>query len=57
MFIGPDFKESREVKRLAEQCEYDIVKCIIDAKPKNGKVIPLTSKAFSQFEGLFFVYL
>jgi hypothetical protein len=57
VFIGPDFKESREVKRLAEQCEYDIVKCIIDAKPKNGKVIPLTSKAFSQFEGLFFVYL
>lgn len=57
VFIGPDFKESKEIKRLSEVCEYDIAKCIVEAKPKNGKVIPLTSKSFGQFEGLFFVYL
>lgn len=49
VFIGPDYKESKELKRLSELCEYDIAKCITDIKPKNGKVIPLTSKTFSQF--------
>jgi hypothetical protein len=45
------------VGRLAELCEYDIVKCITDCKPRNGKVMPLTSKSFDRFEGLFLVYL
>jgi sensor histidine kinase YesM len=55
IFIGPDYKESKDVSRLAELC--DIVKCVTDCKPRNGKVMPLTSKSFDRFEGLFLVYL
>lgn len=57
VFVGPDYKDSKEVAKLAQLCEYDIAKCITDCKPRNGKVIPLTSKSFDRFSGLFVVYL
>lgn len=57
VFIGPDYKESRDVAKLAQLCEYDLVKCLTEAKPRAGKVMPLTSKSFDRFSGLFVVYL